>query len=125
MLELELVRHATPDLKQIQAQYKTLFERYGTSSETLKLQLSYADFLALHYKKKADAISFLKDALKAQLSKIDSGQLKLKLADILVTDQKFNLHSRDAATQCHEFRGDFRPWYPKGQLSMGMTCRHG
>lgn len=90
LLELELVRHATPDLKQIQAQYKTLFERYGMSSETLKLQLSYADFLALHDKKKTEAISFLKDALKAQLSKIDSGQLKLKLADILVTDQKFN-----------------------------------
>ena len=90
LLELELVRHATPDLKQIQAQYKTLFERYGMSSETLKLQLSYADFLALHYKKKADAISFLKDALNTQLSKIDLGQLKLKLADILVTDQKFN-----------------------------------
>lgn len=90
LLELELVRHATPDLKQIQAQYKTLFERYGMSSETLKLQLSYADFLALHYKKKTEAISFLKDALKTQLSKIDLGQLKLKLADILVTDQKFN-----------------------------------
>ena len=90
LLELELVRHANPDLKQIQAQYKTLFERYGMTPETLKLQLSYADFLALHDKKKTDAISFLKDALKTKLSKIDLGQLKLKLADILVTDQKFN-----------------------------------
>ena len=90
LLELELVRHATPDLKQIQVQYKTLFERYGMSSETLKLQLSYTDFLDLHCKKKTEAISFLKEALKTQLSKIDLGQLKLKLADILVTDQKFN-----------------------------------
>ena len=90
LLELELVRHSSPDLKQIQTQYQILFERYGMSSETLKLQLSYTDFLALHYKKKTEAISFLKDALKTQLSKVDLCQLKLKLADILVTDQKFN-----------------------------------
>ena len=90
LLELELLRTTSPDLKQLKLNYKQLFDDYGISSETIELQLSYVDFLALHYQQKSEAISFLKSALKEQLSAVDASRLKLKLADILVISNKFN-----------------------------------
>lgn len=90
LLELELVRTTSPDLKQIKTKYNTLLDRYGLNSETVELQLSYADFLALHFQQKPEAISFLKSALGQNLSPTDLGRIKLKLADILVTNSQFN-----------------------------------
>lgn len=90
LLELELIRSDFTDYKKIQEQYQILFERYGITPETVKLHLSYADFLASHVQQKAQAISFLKDALKTPLPKLNLCQLKLKLADILVTNSQFS-----------------------------------
>ena len=90
MLELELVRTIYPDLKQIKTKYNPLLNRYGLNSETVELQLSYANFLAMHFQQQPEAISFLKSALSQNLSPTDLGRLKLKLADILVTNSQFN-----------------------------------
>lgn len=90
LLELDLVRTTSPDLKQIKTKYNTLFDRYGLNTETVELQLSYTDFLALHFQQKPEAISFLKSALSQNLSSTDLARLKLKLADILVTSSQFN-----------------------------------
>jgi tetratricopeptide (TPR) repeat protein len=90
LLELELVRTISPDLKQIKTKYNTLLNRYGLNSETVELQLSYANFLAMHFQQQPEAISFLKSALSQNLSPTDLGRLKLKLADILVTNSQFN-----------------------------------
>jgi len=90
LLELELVRTTSPDLKQIKTKYNTLLDRYGLNSETVELQLSYADFLVLHFQQKPKAISFLKSALGQNLSPTDLGRIKLKLADILVANSQFN-----------------------------------
>ena len=90
LLELELVRTISPDLKQIKTKYNTLLNRYGLNSETVELQFSYANFLAMHFQQQPEAISFLKSALSQNLSPTDLGRLKLKLADILVTNSQFN-----------------------------------
>ncbi|MDA0317052.1 MAG: tetratricopeptide repeat protein [Bacteroidetes bacterium] len=90
LLELELFRTTSPDLKQIKTKYNTLLDRYGLNSETVELQLSYADFLVLHFQQKPKAISFLKSALGQNLSPTDLGRIKLKLADILVANSQFN-----------------------------------
>ena len=58
--------------------------------ETIDLQLSYAQFLSFYDSDSQAAIRFLKSALKANLSDLASAQLKMKLADILVTQNKFN-----------------------------------
>lgn len=90
LLELELVRTISPDLKPIKTKYNTLLNRYGLNSETVELQLSYTNFLAMHFQQQPEAISFLKSALSQNLSPTDLGRLKLKLADILVTNSQFN-----------------------------------
>jgi tetratricopeptide (TPR) repeat protein len=90
LLELELIRTISPDLQQIKSKYNSLFDDYGLNSETLELQLSYADFLTLHFGQHQDAIYFLKSALNEKLTPADLSQLKLKLADILVITNQFN-----------------------------------
>ncbi len=90
LLELELVRTISPDLKPIKTKYNTLLNRYGLNSETVELQLSYANFLSMYFQQQPEAISFLKSALSQNLSPTDLGRLKLKLADILVTNSQFN-----------------------------------
>ena len=52
--------------------------------------MSYAQFLAYHDQNPEAAIAFLKSALNANLTDLASSELKMKLADILVTQNKFN-----------------------------------
>ena len=90
LLELELLRNKAPDYKRIQLDYKHLLERYGIYNETIDLQLSYAEFLAFHFQQKQAAIAFLKKCLGVEASKFTKAKLKLKLADILTTQEQFN-----------------------------------
>ncbi|WP_108867495.1 tetratricopeptide repeat protein [Aquimarina aquimarini] len=77
--------------KTIVEQYNTVFEEYGKSRETIGLQVDYAHFMAFDQDKKQEAIQFLKEILdRERLSRFQSSRIKMKIADILVLDQKFN-----------------------------------
>ncbi len=79
------------EYKIIADQYTTVFAEYGKSRETIGLQIDYAHFLAFNQDKKQEAIVFLKDIIKRErLSRFQSSRIKMKIADILVLDQKFN-----------------------------------
>ncbi|WP_271784890.1 tetratricopeptide repeat protein [Aquimarina algiphila] len=79
------------EYKTIVDQYNTVFNEYGKSRETIGLQVDYAHFQAFNQDKKQEAIGFLKDLLKRErLSRFQSSRIKMKIADILVLDQKFN-----------------------------------
>ncbi len=86
------VDHASKkDYKTIVEQYNTVFQEYGKSRETISLQVDYAHFLAFNQDKKQEAITFLKDLIdRERLSRFQSSRIKMKIADILVLDQKFN-----------------------------------
>ncbi|MDG1393360.1 MAG: tetratricopeptide repeat protein [Flavobacteriaceae bacterium] len=88
-LELQL-KYAQSDYATIKDRYETLLDGYQLGMETIDLQLSYAQFLSFYDSDSQAAIRFLKSALKANLSDLASAQLKMKLADILVTQNKFN-----------------------------------
>jgi len=89
-LELQLEQSEPGNYKEIKAQYEALLETYKLGVETVVLQLSYAQFLAFYDQNPEAAITFLKTALKANLTDLASSELKMKLADILVTQNKFN-----------------------------------
>ena len=89
-LELQLEQSEPGNYKEIKAQYEALLETYKLGIETVVLQLSYAQFLAFYDQNPEAAITFLKTALKANLTDLASSELKMKLADILVTQNKFN-----------------------------------
>ncbi|MBP2833203.1 tetratricopeptide repeat protein [Aquimarina sp. U1-2] len=79
------------EYKSIVEQYQTVFETYGKSRETIGLQVDYAHFLAFNMDRKQEAITFLKELLdRERLSRFQSSRVKMKIADILVLDQKFN-----------------------------------
>ncbi len=79
------------EYKAINEQYEAIFETYGKSRETIGLQIDYAHFLAFNQDRKQDAIDFLKRLLSEEkLSRFQSSRAKMKIADILVLDQKFN-----------------------------------
>lgn len=79
------------DYEDINSQYQEVFKTYGQSRETIGLQVDYAHFLAFKQDRKKEAFSFLKSVLKReQLSRFQSSRVKMKMADILVLDQKFN-----------------------------------
>ncbi|MFD2563747.1 tetratricopeptide repeat protein [Aquimarina rubra] len=79
------------EYKNINEQYEAIFETYGKSRETIGLQIDYAHFLAFNQDRKKEAISFLKQLLsREKLSRFQSSRAKMKIADILVLDQKFN-----------------------------------
>ncbi|MBQ4818913.1 tetratricopeptide repeat protein [Aquimarina sp. MMG016] len=79
------------EYKAINEQYNTVFETYGRSRETIGLQVDYAHFLAFNQDRKQEAINFLKSLIKTErLSRFQSSRVKMKIADILVLDQKFN-----------------------------------
>lgn len=88
VLEIEHLKH--PDLNRIQADFEGLIKTYGITNETIEIVLSYTQFLAFNMDQKNDAVNQLKSALKANLSQISSSKLKLKLADILVSQRQFN-----------------------------------
>jgi tetratricopeptide (TPR) repeat protein len=88
-LELQL-EHSKPNYNTIKASYVKLLDTYKLGVETLEMQLSYATFLAFYDANSEAAITFLKTALKANLTDLASSSLKMKLADILVTQNKFN-----------------------------------
>ncbi|WP_378180668.1 tetratricopeptide repeat protein [Aquimarina sp. SS2-1] len=79
------------EYKDINEQYEAIFQTYGKSRETIGLQIDYAHFLAFNQDRKKEAIDFLKELLtREQLSRFQSSRAKMKIADILVLDQKFN-----------------------------------
>ena len=89
-LELQLELFDSSSYKAIKDRYEALLETYKLGIQTIKLQLSYAEFLAFYDQNSEAAITFLKIALKANLTDLTSSELKMKLADILVTQNKFN-----------------------------------
>ena len=90
LLKLETEEVTNNNFKEIDNKYDKLFNQYGLNHQTIKLQLSYAHFLAFNQEKPEDAISFLKETLKQPLSKFQKAEAKLKLGDILVFQEKFN-----------------------------------
>ncbi|OBQ57114.1 tetratricopeptide repeat protein [Tamlana sp. s12] len=90
LLELEVKNSKKGDYDRIKSDYQTLLSEYPNNDRTLDLQISYANFLAFYLNETDEAVSFLEDVLKAPLSKLEQAQVKLKLGDVLVLQEKFN-----------------------------------
>ncbi len=89
-LQMKLQLASEEDYPKIDEEFKELIEAFGDDNETYLLQIDYNDFLAFRYRKKEMAIQNLKELAKKQLSVYQEARIKMKLADILVFDEKFN-----------------------------------
>ena len=90
LLDMEIKDANAKDLPNIEKTYLQLFDSYGLSEQTVALQISYADFLAFHDNRPEEAIKFLKQSIQLKMSSFQEGTVKMKLADILVFQEKFN-----------------------------------
>ena len=85
------VKTATPkEYSEVEKKFEQLLDEYGRNRETYQLQIDYNHFLAFQNNKKELAISNLKSLVKQELSAYQEARVKMELADILVSDEKFN-----------------------------------
>lgn len=90
LLDIAIINASQKDLPTIEEKYKNLFATYGTSEQTLALQIAYGNFLAFHLNRPGEASNFLKESLKLNMSSFQQATVKMKLGDILVFQEKFN-----------------------------------
>ena len=90
LLRLETKESLKANYAIINAKYLKLFEVFGTFSQTLKLQIAYAHFLAFYMNETDQATAFLENTLKLPLPRLQMAEVKLELGDILVLQEKFN-----------------------------------
>ena len=78
------------DLSVVNSQFQALFNEYGKTTNTLDIQIAYADFLTFKYNHPDQAIAVLKDALKLRSNNFQKGAIKIKLGEVLVFNNRFN-----------------------------------
>ncbi len=90
-LEIQLdISTDSKSYQDIKASYIMLLDRYQLGQHSAELQLSYVHFLAYYDNNVKGATTFLKTALKENLSAQTAAKLKMKLADLFVVQNKFN-----------------------------------
>jgi len=89
-LKIETELATKKDYPSINKKYLNTIKEFGRFSNTLDIQIAYAHFLAFNENKTKEAISFLKESLKLNLTTFNLAKIKLELGDILVLEEKFN-----------------------------------
>jgi tetratricopeptide (TPR) repeat protein len=90
LLEIQTLEANPREYNEIAERYLDVFNTYGKFSQTFKLQIAYAHFLAFYQDKTKEASTFLEAALELPLNKIQKAEIKLELGDILVLQEKFD-----------------------------------
>ena len=90
LIDIELLDVSNNQLDGIQKKYDALIDDYGYKSQSLQLQVAYANFLTFKKNEPAPAEKILKNSLELPLSDRGTAYLKLALGDILVYNKKFN-----------------------------------
>ncbi|MFT4832339.1 MAG: tetratricopeptide (TPR) repeat protein [Psychroserpens sp.] len=90
LIEIDLLDADVKKVEAINKNFQLLMEAYGYNSQSLQLQIAYANFLTFKMDQPDTAISILKKCLELPLNKYGSAYIKMALGDILVYNQKFN-----------------------------------
>jgi len=70
--------------------FQEVFNTYGFNESTFSIQIAYADYLTFKKNDPEKAFTVLEKALKYAKNKFERANVKLKLADVLVYQSKFN-----------------------------------
>lgn len=87
---LESGKTLEKDFGKMDAAYQSVFEQYGKGHNSLKIQISYAEFLTFIQNNPEKAIQVLQSSLENRLNSFQKAQVKILLADILVFTGKYN-----------------------------------
>ena len=70
--------------------FRMLFKNFGENSETIDLQVAYADYLTFYKNNPDKATIILEKALSFAKNKFEKARIKLKLGDVFVFRGKYN-----------------------------------
>ncbi|QLG44850.1 tetratricopeptide repeat protein [Costertonia aggregata] len=90
LIDIDLLQVTDKKLTTVQETFNGLLDTYGYKSQTLQLQIAYANFLTFKKNDPGEAIAVLKKSLKLPLNEYSTAYVKSALGDILVFDKKFN-----------------------------------
>lgn len=90
LIQLRLLDRDSKAISEVNKTFEGLLETYGYRSETIQLQIAYANFLTFDKDNAETAIAVLKKTLDLPLNRFEQASIKMALGDILVFDQKFN-----------------------------------
>lgn len=90
LLKMKMDKAQEKDFASIDAQFDALLKQYGITPVTLSLQLKQAHFAAFIMKNPTEGKDIIKRAMEMQLNQFDQAQCKMELADILLSEEKFN-----------------------------------
>ncbi|WP_276169034.1 tetratricopeptide repeat protein [Zobellia alginiliquefaciens] len=90
LIDIQLLDPSEKELQTVQRQFDELINIHGYKSQTLQLQVAYANFLTFKKETPEMAVQILKQSLELPLNARGKAFVKLALGDILVYDKKFN-----------------------------------
>nr|WP_315197833.1 tetratricopeptide repeat protein [uncultured Flavobacterium sp.] len=90
LLQMRMEKAQEKDLAAINSQFDALLKQYGITPVTLSLQLKQAHFVSFIMKKPTEGKAIIKRAMEMQLNQFEQAQCKMELADILLSEEKFN-----------------------------------
>ncbi|MBF6607196.1 MAG: hypothetical protein ITG00_00475 [Flavobacterium sp.] len=90
LMEMQIDKATEKDYVQIQNRLESLLSEFGISPYTLPLQMLKAQFVTFNLAQPELGTAVLRKAMELPLNKHQMARVKLKLADILLFEKKFN-----------------------------------
>jgi tetratricopeptide (TPR) repeat protein len=90
LMKMKIEKAPEKDFVGINSQFDLLLKQYGITPITLSLQLMQAQFVSFKLKNPVEGKAIVKRALELQLNVYDQAKCKMELADILLSEEKFN-----------------------------------
>ena len=90
LMKMKIEKASEKDFVIINTQFDLLLKQYGITPITLSLQLMQAEFVSFKMKNSVEGKAIVKRALELQLNAYDQAKCKMELADILLSEEKFN-----------------------------------
>jgi tetratricopeptide (TPR) repeat protein len=90
LLKMKIDKAKETDFAAINAQFDALLKQYGVTPVTLPLQLNQAHFESFVIRNPTAGKAIIKRAMEMQLNQFEQAQCKMELADILLSEEKFN-----------------------------------
>jgi tetratricopeptide (TPR) repeat protein len=90
LLNIKMEKAQEKDFVAINTQFDLLLKQYGITPVTLPLQLKQAYFVSFIMRNPEAGKTIVKRAMEMQLTVYDQAACKMELADILLSEEKFN-----------------------------------
>lgn len=90
LLQMKMDKAQEKDFVAINNQFVALLKQYGITPTTLSLQLKQAHFVSFTMRNSTEGKTIVKRAMEMQLNQFDQARCKMELADILLSEEKFN-----------------------------------